>query len=412
MRILVVCHRLPYPPDHGGKIRAFEMIKHLGAHHTVTVATLAHNQQQIELGSTLRDYCQQLIVHMLPSPLRWARALLALPSAQPSSASYFWSPRLKNLVDRAARATPFDRILVHCAFMAHYVTDLPCGYRVLDYADIDSGKWSDYCQYKRKPLAYGYALEAAKLRRHEREMGAYFAHCCVTTNSELTEFNSLGLSAPCSVIPNGVDFSYFTPQSGREGDNPVIVFVGRMDYFPNVDGVLQFARDTFPRIRAEVPNVELRIIGSDPTRTVLELAQTPGIRVTGYVPDIRPHVTDATLAIAPLRIARGTQNKILEMMACGIPVVASPQAAKGIQATPGEHLVVGANAEDFACQVIKLLRTRDLRQRFSHAGRRQVERAHSWRAAMRILDRVLQLPESAPDAPADEESLTRPTVDS
>jgi sugar transferase (PEP-CTERM/EpsH1 system associated) len=393
VRILILCHRFPFPPDHGGKIRAFEMIKHLGAHHSVTVATLAHTEKQLQQGTKLRDYCEQLIVEVVPSEVRWGRALLALATKKPSSACYFWSPRLNRSIHEASLAAPFDRVLVHCAFMARYVTNFRCEYKVLDYVDIDSGKWSDYQKYKSKPLSLGYALEANKLRRYEKEMALHFTHCSVTTSNELSEFNTLGVSVPCTVIPNGVDLTYFNPKGRIESGTPVIVFVGRMDYFPNVDAVLQFARNIFPRVRARVPKAELRIVGSDPTRSVLRLNSMPGIKVTGYVRDIRPHVADSAVAIAPLRIARGTQNKVLEMMASGIPVVASPQAAKGIQAVPGEHLIVADSAEEFAHHVVELLQDRHLRRKYSEAGRMQVERAHSWAAAMELLDDVLHLSE-------------------
>jgi polysaccharide biosynthesis protein PslH len=395
VKILIVCHRLPFPPDHGGKIRAFEMIKHMGAHHSVTVATLAHSKEQLQQGSKLRDYCDQLIVEVLSSRVRWRRALLALASARPSSARYFWSPRLNEAIREAGS---FDRVLVHCAFMAEYVIDMACEIKILDYVDIDSGKWSDYQNYKGQPLSLAYGWEAKKLRRYESEVAPHFTSCTVTTKNELAEFHSLGVSIPCTVVSNGVDLEYFNPKGRVEGSTPIIVFVGRMDYFPNVDGILEFTRNVFPRVRATVPNVELRIVGADPTRSVFRLNRVPGIKVTGYVPDIRPHVADASVAIAPLRIARGTQNKVLEMMAAGIPVVATPEAAKGVQAVAGEHLMVAGNAEEFASHVVELLRNRDLRRKFSEAGRKQVEKAHSWPAAMTILDDVLQLSESPPRA--------------
>ncbi|HET7751005.1 MAG TPA: TIGR03087 family PEP-CTERM/XrtA system glycosyltransferase [Terriglobales bacterium] len=393
MKILIVCHRLPFPPDHGGKIRAFEMIKHLGAQHSVTVATLAHTQKELQVGNRLLDYCDQLMVEVLPSSVRWAKATLALAGSKPSSGRYFWSARLQRAI---AGAGSFDRVLVHCAFMAEYVRDTPSPFKVLDYADIDSGKWSDYQSFKRQPLGLAYKLEARKLRRHERQVAAYFNACAVTTKGEQQEFYALGTSQPCVVIPNGVDFDYFNPAGRAESSAPVILFLGRMNYFPNVDGIVEFATNVFPRVRAAVPQARLRIVGSDPTRSVRRLIRMPGIEVTGYVPDVRPYMADASIGIAPLRIARGTQNKVLEMMAAGIPVVASSQAAKGIQAIDGEHLLVAGSLEGFTNHVITLLRDRNLRRKLSAAGRNQVEKEHSWPAAMELLDEVLQLREAVP----------------
>lgn len=392
MRILIVCHRLPFPPDHGGKIRAFEMIKHLGARHSVTVATLAHTQKEAQLGSRLLDYCDQLLVEVMSSTARWAKATLALVGPKPSSVRYFWSARLKRAI---AGAGSFERVLVHCAFMAEYVRDTPCPFKVLDYSDIDSGKWSEYQNYKRQPLGLAYGLEAKKLREHERRVAAYFNACTVISKSEQEEFCKLGTSRPCTVVPNGVDLDRFNPSGRVESSAPVILFLGRMDYFPNVDGVVEFATNVFPRVRAALPQARLRIVGSDPARSVRRLTRVPGIEVTGYVPDVRPYMADASIGIAPLRIARGTQNKVLEMMAAGIPVVASSRAAKGIQAIAGEHLLVANNAEEFTNHVITLLGDRDLRRKLSAAGRTQAEKAHSWPAAMELLEKVLHLREPA-----------------
>jgi hypothetical protein len=163
-----------------------------------------------------------------------------------------------------------------------------------------------------------------------------------------------------------------------------------MDYFPNVAGITDFAKNVFPLVRRRVPDAQLRIVGSNPVAKIRALEKLGGISVTGYVPDVRPHVAGAAVAVAPLSIARGTQNKVLECMAMGIPVVASPQVAKGVQASPGRHLLVGATAEEFADQVVKLLEDAQLRARIRDAARRQVVSAHSWDESMKLLDEILE----------------------
>lgn len=402
MRILVVCHRFPFPPNRGGKIRPFHMIKHLGVKHSVVVATLAHTEAEIQQGARLREYCDEIIAEVEPSPVRWRNAFLALPTSQPSSAKYFSSRRLQQRIRQAFDAAPFDRILVHCAFMAQYVAHLPCALKILDYGDMDSAKWREYQEYRTFPLSLGYALEAWKLRRYEKRMARCFPQCTVTTRAELSEFETLGVSVPCRVIPNGVDAEYFKGAPCLRKDARVIAFLGRMDYFPNVDGILYFANEIFPLVRERVPDAELRIIGSEPGRAILNLNQIPGIKVTGYVPDVRLHLLDAAVAVAPLRIARGTQNKILEMMAFGVPVVATSQAARGIQAVPGKHLVVADQIRDFAERVVEFLQDQNLRGKFAAAAREQVERVHSWPASMSIFDDVLQLSKERPKASSTE----------
>jgi glycosyltransferase involved in cell wall biosynthesis len=169
-----------------------------------------------------------------------------------------------------------------------------------------------------------------------------------------------------------------------------------MDYFPNIQGIIDFAQNVFPRVKSEFPAARLRIIGSNPVREVRELATKPGIEVTGSVPDVRPYLADAAVAVAPLKIARGTQNKILECMSMGIPVVSSPQAARGVQATPEEHLLVGKDHADFAAQVIRLLRDSELRDRMAASAGQQLRTGHSWPGSMRLLDAILARRASKP----------------
>src|SRR5262249_46278616 len=181
-----------------------------------------------------------------------------------------------------------------------------------------------------------------------RNLALRFDQCSVTTQHERESFQNLRVTIPCTVIPNGVDTSYFRRTGNHGGSASVIVFLGRMDYFPNIDGVRYFVKEVLPLVRAKMPNVEFRIVGSNPSSKIQELAKTPRITVTGHVPDVRDYVGDAAVSIAPLRIARGTQNKILESMAMGVPVVASSQAAKGIDAVPGRDFLVAEKAQEFA----------------------------------------------------------------
>jgi sugar transferase (PEP-CTERM/EpsH1 system associated) len=257
----------------------------------------------------------------------------------------------------------------------------------MDYGDLDSMKWSEYARWKRFPFSAGYALEAKKLREYERRLALRFDRCSVTTRREKDSFDTLKASTPCTVIPNGVDTSYFRQHEGRKND--VIVFLGRMDYYPNIDGVYRFVRDVFPLVRDRSPNVTLRIVGSNPSRRIRDLARIPGVEVTGHVPDVRPFVEDASVSIAPLRIARGTQNKILESMAMGVPVVATKEAASGIDASPGRDLLVADGSEMFARHILDLLQDSALRRRLVESALKQIEHSHQWPASMQILDGLL-----------------------
>jgi len=377
------------------------MISHLNKRHEVTVASLAHTEEELREAGDLNRHCHEVIAEVVPSTARWLRAVQALAMRRPSSAAYFWSPRLLQRIRAAASQAPFDLIWVHCAFVAEYVLSLPAAHRVLDYGDLDSGKWLDYSQMRSFPMSMGYALEHRKLRQWERILAGQFDECTVTSSSELEYFDELGVDVPCTLIPNGVNSSFFEFQPNKASDaRPLIAFLGRMDYFPNIDAVTRFVSEVFPLVRAEVPNAELRIIGSNPTRAVKDLTCVSGVSVTGFVPDVRPLMREAVVAVAPLRIARGTQNKILECMAMGVPVVSSPQAAKGVQAIPGQHLLVGSNPRSFAEHAVRLLRDPIFRTSMAEDARAQVERVHSWRNCTDTLDGLIARAEAKTPQPA------------
>ena len=389
MRILFICHRLPYPPNRGGKIRPFNMIRHLGQKHSVVVASLAHSEQEYVDGAGLNDYCDEVIAEILPQSTRWLQVVRALPTLTPSSVAYFRSARLHDRIRERVARTKFDVIFVHCGSMAQYAIDLQASFRIMDFGDLDSAKWAEYSHWKSFPSSLVYWSEFKKLRKYEREVAQRFDRCTVTSRGELEEFQTLNVPTPCTLIPNGVDTTYFSPVRHSSDKEPSIVFLGRMDYFPNIQGVCYFIDRILPLIRKEMPDVEFRIVGSNPARKIRNLGRLPGVLVTGHVPDVRSYIHDGAVAIAPLRIARGTQNKILESMAMGIPVVATPQAAKGIQAVGERDLVVAEAPEMFANQVVALLQSESMRRAFSRAGRKQVERAHLWSNSMDILDSVL-----------------------
>jgi sugar transferase (PEP-CTERM/EpsH1 system associated) len=389
MKILFVCHRLPFPPNRGGKIRPFNMIRHLGQTHNVTVASLAESRDELRDGLGLRDYCSEVIVEMVPKSTRWFRAWKALFSSSPSSSAYFLSPKLHRRIRAALHKTQFDTVFVHCAFMAQYVLNAAVPLRILDYGDLDSAKWSEYSRCRAFPLSLGYKLEAIKMQNYEKRVAGHFNRCTVTTPGELEEFHRLQIGVTCSVIPNGVDPEYFRSKSPARNPN-VIAFVGRMDYFPNIDGALYFVKQIFPIIRHSLSDAQLRIVGSNPARAVQELATIPGVIVTGHVPDVRPYLEDAAVAVAPLRLARGTQNKILEALAMGVPVVATPQAAKGVNVAPGRDLLVAEDEAVFAKQVVSLMENGSLRKALSEAGRGKVMEAHRWSYSMTLLDKILE----------------------
>jgi hypothetical protein len=388
MKILFICHRVPFPPRVGSKIRPFNIIQHLSRTHEVTVASLARTAAEAEEAAGLAAHCRDLLVETVPFPLDVLRMIARLPTRVPSSMGYFFAPRLKRRIDDLLRTRSFDLVFVHCSSVAQYVDHLRGPIKIIDFCDIDSAKWLAYAATRAFPLSLGYRLEGAKLKHAEVALAAGFDLATCATAAEVDTLRSYGVTAPAEWFPNGVDIAYFTPASAPpEADT--LCFLGRMDYYPNQQAMLAFCRDVLPRVRAERPRVRLFIVGAEPSRAIRRLADIPGVAVTGTVADVRPYVHRSMVSIAPLSIARGTQNKILEAMAMGVPVVASAIAARGTDAVPGEHLLVASNPDAFAAAIVSLLADASLRARVAAGGRARVLARLTWPAAMRRLDGLI-----------------------
>jgi sugar transferase (PEP-CTERM/EpsH1 system associated) len=250
---------------------------------------------------------------------------------------------------------------------------------------MDSQKWREYSQHRAFPLSAGYWLEAVKLERTERLLAGKFDLATCTTRAEMESLRSLGVSTPTDWFPNGVDAGFFSPAAG-DYERDLVSFVGRMDYFPNQQAVQRFCADVLPEIQRRRPGTRFEIVGADPPDAIRQLGLRTGVTVTGSVPDVRPYVTRAALTVAPLEIARGTQNKILESMAMGVPVVCSRQAVGGVDAVPGEHLLAYDRPEQLVEAVLRLLDDPAERHRLALAGRERVLSNHSWSSSMRRVD--------------------------
>jgi sugar transferase (PEP-CTERM/EpsH1 system associated) len=390
MRVLFVCHRVPFPPKRGGKIRPFNIIRHLHEQgHSVTVASLARTEAERDEAEGLSQHCSARLVEVVDDRVAWPRMVAWLPTTRPSSFGYFHSPRLQQRIAAATQAVgQWDLVFVHCSSVAPYVRDVPARVRIIDFGDMDSQKWREYSQHKPFPLSAGYWLEAVKLERTERLLAGQFDLATCTTRAEMETLCALGATGPTDWFPNGVDAQFFQP-AVEPYERDLVSFVGRMDYFPNQQGVQKFCVEILPELQRRRPGTRFEIVGADPSPEIRALGQLPGVTVTGSVPDVRPYVTRAALTVAPLEIARGTQNKILESMAMGVPVVCSRQAAGGVDAVAGEHLLAYDTREEFVDAVLRVLDSPELRARLANAGRARALSHHSWPASMRRVDALI-----------------------
>ena len=408
MKVLFLCHRFPLPAEGGGKIRALYIVRHLaGQGHDVTLCSPIRSGDEAREVETLRSIGVQVVVERVVERMQALRMVLRVPTGTPSSFGYFYSERLSRDVARLLEAEHWHLVLVHCSSMAPYVLVAPGAPKVLDFADMDSQKWLDYARHKRAPLSWMYALEGRKLAAEEVRLARRFDFSTTVSPGELATLEALAPGSRAGWFPNGVDTVYFAPLE-KPYDRGLIVFVGRMDYYPNAEAMGWFCSAVWPRLKARRADLMLRIVGANPPRAVRRLAAIDGVEVTGTVPDVRPHVGAAALSIAPLRIARGMQNKVLECMAMGVPVVTTRLVRQGLGVSDGAPIRVADTAGEYVDAVLSLLADDDERSRLASASRAFVEARFTWPIAMARLDSILRSVARARSEP-DEERIASAT---
>ncbi len=389
MKILYICHRFPFPPKRGGKIRPFNMIRHLSQRHEVTVCSLARSPAEAEEGKGIAPHCAHFEMAVVSNPVQTAKMVARLPTTVPSSMGYFHSADLARRIDALLANERFDLIFVHCSSVAQYVSKVRGIPKILDFGDMDSQKWLEYVNYKSFPLKFGYWLEGVKMEAEEKRLARQFDLCTATTRAEWQTLESYGTGVATDWFPNGVDADFFKPD-GEGYDADTISFIGRMDYYPNQEAMFRFCEEVWPLLRAQRPAMKLLIVGADPIPAVLKLGELPGVTVTGSVPDVRPYILRSAAMVAPLNIARGTQNKILEAMAMGVPVVSSSIAAGGVDAVSEEHFLVADSPAQYAAAIVRIADQPAERERLARAGRERMLSHHAWPRSMERLDAIIE----------------------
>lgn len=356
MDILFLAHRIPYPPNKGEKIRAYEQLRHLAARHAVDLFCLADSPEEAKGRAALQSLCRSVHVEVLPRSSRWPGLARALMAGQPLTNAWFWSARMQTAVNAALAENSYDVIFVYCSSVAQYVPRSAPAPVVIDFVDADSAKWAQYAQFSRFPMSRVYAREARCLARYEREIARVAAAAVATTRLEAAALNWAG-NLPVTVIGNGVTLraNDQPPPAAVRNLGQYILFSGTMDYLPNVDAACFFAEKVLPRVRAVKPEVRFVVVGRNPTRRVRQLGRLPGLVVLGEVPDVHPYVVRAAVAVAPFRISQGVHNKILEALAAGVPVVSTSRPAEAAGLCHGEALQVADTPETFAVAVLAAL---------------------------------------------------------
>ncbi len=388
LRIFFIAQRVPFPPDRGDKITTCNEVRHLAAHHEVHVFCTADGAEDMANVAGLREIVASVTAFPVNTAMAKPRALLALLTGRPLAEAMIDEPALHAALREAKIRIPPDLVFVYSSNTAQYAEIFGATPRIMQFADLDSIKWERYAAETRPPMRWVYAIEARRTRALERRVAHAYQHSLVCTDNERRDFERLIPGAAISTAGNGVDLDYFR-SAGAAKSKGGLIFTGVMDYLPNVDAVSWFARDILPLVRNAVPAAHFVICGSKPSPAVQALAQLPGVTVTGRVPDVRPFLDEAEVFVGPLRIARGIQNKVLEAMSMGLPVVSTEQVRRGAAVPAGEGIEAADDPEGFARHVIALLRDDAYRARMGAAGRRAVERDYTWAAQLRTLDRVV-----------------------
>jgi len=386
VRILFLSQRVPYPPNRGDKITTWRLIDRMRRDHQVQVVAFEHDEGDRRAADELRDMGIEVETFPHRSERLVQSALPALLRGRALTLGVYGSRALQACVDQLAPRC--DVAYAYSSSMGAFLLPHPDLPKVMHFAELDSDKWYQYSKKASFPFSWVYDREARKLLEFERELAAQCVTNVFCTPLEESIFQEQIPGPPSTVLRNGVDLAFYEP-SQNTPEPGHIAFTGVMDYYPNVDACQFFVAEVFPRVREQLPEARFTIIGSRPNKRVEALAQTPGVTVTGFVDDTRDWLRKATVSVAPLRIARGIQNKVLEAMAMGLPVVGSTSATQGVEGRAGEHFRLADSAEDTAREVCALLTDPGAAAELAGAGRRFVEERHDWEVLLDQLDQIL-----------------------
>jgi polysaccharide biosynthesis protein PslH len=392
--LLFLAHRLPYPPTKGDKVRSWHFLEHLAGRYRVFLGTFIDDPADQPHVAALERLCAEVYVERIVPRFRRARSASAFLTGEALTLAYFRSARLAKWTRRIVARAGIRRALAFSSPMAQYLRDSPGVRCVVDFVDMDSAKWADYALLRRWPASALYRREARRLFAYERDVAARSEVSIFVTDEEAQRFRSHAPECADRVIAvrNGVDSEYFSPArdfaSPFVPDERAVVFTGAMDYWPNVDAVVWFAREVLPRIRKHDSSVRFHIVGMNPSAAVRVLA-SEATTVTGRVDDVRPYLRHARVVVAPLRVARGIQNKVLEAMAMAKPVVATAASAAALSVRQRVELEVASDAEAFASKVLQLMDPA-CAEGMGRRARQRVLGDYAWSASLKSLDALLQ----------------------
>jgi sugar transferase (PEP-CTERM/EpsH1 system associated) len=390
VRVLFLTHRVPYAPNRGDRVRAFQIVRSLAARAEVELVSLAHDRFELAQTARLEELGVRAAAFLVPRLRNYGAAVAALAGPRPLTHVLLDAPGLAPALKRIAVDRPPDVVLAYCSGMARFameppLTDYPL---VLDLVDVDSEKWRAMAAAASPPKRWVFEREVRCLAPFEKWAATRAYATLVVNDRERQSLQRLAPRAAIRVVPNGVDLAGLRPSSVAR-ETPDVIFCGVMNYGPNVEGVLWFAREVWPIIRARTPEARFYVVGSDPSGVVRRLASDrAGIHVTGTVADVREYLWNSAVSVNPLKTARGVQNKVLEAVAAGLPAVVTPPVLEGLPREARCACRVASGADDFAEQTLSLLALSG-QERRALAGRADL-RGLSWDRQLAPLHDILE----------------------
>ncbi|MFW8590373.1 TIGR03087 family PEP-CTERM/XrtA system glycosyltransferase [Glaciecola sp. 2405UD65-10] len=357
--LLFLCHRLPIPPNKGDKIRSYNMLKFLSEHYSIYLAGFIDDKNDRAYIDQLKQFCVDFTIEEKSPLLSKIKGLSGFLNGNAITLPYYHSSSLQGWISRAISEHKIERVFVYSSAMAQYVmpkSENSFTRFVMDFVDVDSDKWRQYALNKQGLGRWFYNREARCLENFEAQVFEAADNSVFVSSQEADFFNELMQKRkldthlkPAQAINNGVDADYFNPEAKistvSELGQQAIVFTGAMDYWPNVAAVMWFVKHVWPQVSTSYPNAQFVVVGSNPTDEISQLSKQQNISVTGRVEDVRPYILQANVVIAPLQIARGIQNKVLEGMAMGKEIVLTKLAGEGIcvSSMQGYHICETSN---------------------------------------------------------------------
>lgn len=395
--LLYLCHRIPYPPNKGDKIRSFHLLKHLSKKYRVILGAFIDTDEDWEYTPKLDEWCEDTYFLRLNPTLAKIKSLTGLYTGQALTLPYYYDARMARWIKSVISKQNIDTILIYSSAMAQYVLDpaYRSARRIIDLVDVDSDKWRQYSEKKNWPMNWVYQREANKLFAFERNTINILDYSFFVSSKEAGMFTRMAPETTRKVgfFNNGVDTQRFSPELDFPSPYPdggqAIAFTGAMDYWPNEDAVVWFAQEVFNRLKRSWPKALFYIVGSNPTEQVVALGNIEGVVVTGKVDDVRPYIKHAAAIVAPMRIARGIQNKVLEGMAMARPVVVTSMGLEGIDADDGSEVLIADDVEEFVSKIDSILEQAD--KDLEMAARNKVCMDFTWEKSLPKIDRQLRI---------------------